>query len=213
MNEILRLVFFVLIVRPVVFVLLGLNIRRRSILPSTGPAILVANHNSHLDTMVLISLLPLRQLTNIRPVGSASHFLSTPLLAWFAKRILRIIAVQPGTGRPRHEVLAEALDALDEGNIIIIFPEGMRGEPERLGLFRSGIATLARLRPEVSVYPVYLHGLGKALPKGDSLLVPFVCDALVGQPMRGLRDEAQFMLRLLHKMENLALEGDFAEYR
>lgn len=212
MNGLIRVMFFALIVRPVVFVLLGLNIRHRPILPDAGPAILVANHNSHLDTMVLMSLLPLRQLRNVRPVGSASYFLSTPVLAWFATRILQVITVQPGTGLPRQEVLAETLDALDEGNIVIIFPEGTRGEPERMGRFRSGVATLARLRSQISVYPVYLHGLGKVLPRGDALLVPFVCDALVGQPLHGLRDESRFMQLLRHTIECLAQEGGFAKH-
>ena len=170
MIEFLRLVFFTLIVRPIVLLFLGLNVRHRERLPTQGPAILVANHNSHLDTMVLMTLLPLTLLSRLRPVAAADYFLKNRYLAWFATRIIGIIPIRSGTGKPKEEVLAEVLQTLDDGNIIILFPEGTRGEPEKLTRFKGGIASLVHLRPEIPVYPVYLHGLGKALPRGEMLL-------------------------------------------
>lgn len=213
MIGILRLMFFALIVHPVVYVVLGLNIRRKTILPSHGAAIMVANHNSHLDTIVLMSLFPLNRIRNIRSVASADYFFSNPILGWFAKTIIGVIPVRPGTGLPREEVLSEVFDALDKGQTVIMYPEGTRGEPEQFSLFRSGIATLATLRPDVPVFPVYLHGLGKALPKGSQMLVPFTCDVLVAPPLRGVDDETTFMQSLRHKMENLLTEGHFSVYR
>jgi 1-acyl-sn-glycerol-3-phosphate acyltransferase len=212
MIDILKLLFVALIVRPAIYILLGMNIRRRSILPSSGPAIVVANHNSHLDTMVLMSLLPLNQIRNIRSVASAEYFSSNPILSWFAKNIVGVIPVRPGTGQPREQVLTDVFDALDKGQIVIIYPEGTRGEPEQFSLFRSGIATLATLRPDVPVFPVYLHGLGKALPKGSQMLVPFICDVLVAPPIRGASNEKAFMHSLQYKIENLRSEGHFPAY-
>jgi 1-acyl-sn-glycerol-3-phosphate acyltransferase len=57
----LQKVFYIFVKIAVLF-LLGLNVRRKDLLPSEGPAIIVANHNSHLDTMVLMALMPLSQL-------------------------------------------------------------------------------------------------------------------------------------------------------
>ena len=74
MIRALRLLFWMLIGRPLALVVLGLNVRSRHGLPRSGPAIVVANHNSHLDTFVLISLFPLALLGKLRPVAAADYF-------------------------------------------------------------------------------------------------------------------------------------------
>jgi len=70
MSRFLRYLFFLGVIRPIILLVLGLNVRRRNLLPSQGPALIVANHNSHLDTMVLITLFPARVLRFVRPVAA-----------------------------------------------------------------------------------------------------------------------------------------------
>jgi 1-acyl-sn-glycerol-3-phosphate acyltransferase len=228
----LRWLFFWLVVRPVVLIGLGLNVRHRERLPGGGPAIVVANHNSHLDTMVLMTLLPSHLLPKVHPVAAADYFLRTRLLAWFALRIVGIIPIErrpaaaaaggptaaapaagpAATGQQHPDVLAGVAAALERGDLVLLFPEGSRGEPERLSELKSGVARLAERFPAVPVIPVFLHGLGKALPRGSALPVPFFCDVFVGEPVPWCGDRRAFVEDLRRRMQQLAAEGQFAAW-
>jgi 1-acyl-sn-glycerol-3-phosphate acyltransferase len=222
MERALRWLFFWLVVRPVVLVGLGLNVRHRERLPDDGPAILVANHNSHLDAMVLMTLLPSRLLPRVRPVAAADYFLRNRLLAWFALRIVGILPIArrqaaappapSGAPRPAADALAGVAAALDAGDIVILFPEGSRGEPERLSELKSGVARLAERYPEVPVVPIFLHGLGKALPRGTVLPVPFFCDVFVGEPVRWGGERGAYLEELRRRLQALAAEGQLAAW-
>ena len=206
--NLLRALFFALLVRPLVFVLFGANVRHGARVPRSGPAIVVANHNSHLDTLVLMSLFPLGQLHLLRPVAAADYFTRNRLLGWFTQRLLQgiLIARQPS---PKADPFAELSSALAAGHILILYPEGSRGEPERLAGFKTGVAHLAKRHPAVGVYPVFMHGLGKVLPKNDWVPVPFFIDVFVGEPLRWSCDRAGFMAALNGRMAELAAEGQF----
>jgi len=201
----LRLLFFALVARPIAWVVLGLNVRHRQRLPNTGPAIVAANHNSHLDTLVLISLFPLGLLPRLRPVAAADYFTRNPLLAWFSLNVIGILPIRR-EAKGGADPLKPCEAALDQGDILVLFPEGSRGEPEVMGRFKRGIAVLAQRRPAVPVTPVFLHGLGKALPKDDPILVPFFCDVFVGEALHGSDDQAAFMAALETCMHDLAGE-------
>jgi 1-acyl-sn-glycerol-3-phosphate acyltransferase len=247
LDGLLRRLFFWLVVRPVVLVGLGLNVRHRERLPAGGPAIVVANHNSHLDTMVLMTLLPGRLLPRVHPVAAADYFLRNRLLAWFAMRIVGIIPIErrtpaaaapaatapaaaapapaasaaapaeppapaPPAPAPRPDALAGVASALERGDVVILFPEGSRGEPERLAELKSGVARLAERFPAVPVIPIFLHGLGKSLPRGAALPVPFFCDVFVGEPVPWRGDRKAYVEDLRRRLEELAAEGRHADW-
>lgn len=205
-SNYLRLIFYTF-VRVFLYIALGFNVRRKNLLPKQGPAIVVANHNSHLDTMVLISLFPLRRLPLLRPVAAADHFLRNKWMAWFSSRIVGIIPIVRGGGDS--DPLRPCQEALHQGKILILFPEGSRGEPERMSALKKGIAHLAADFPTVPVIPVFMHGLGKALPRNESLLVPFFCDVFVGESLYGGPDRNAFMANLKSRLEELATEENF----
>lgn len=209
----LRPAFFAGVVRPLVAIVLGLNVRHRERLPKTGPAIVVANHNSHLDTLVLMSLFPLSRLPQLRPVAAADYFFRNRLLKWFSLNVIGILPLDRKMvrGGDRHP-LAPIDEAIGRGEIVILFPEGSRGEPEQITAFKSGIAHLAARHGDVPIVPVYLHGLGKALPRGEALLVPFFCDVFVGESFTWTGDRRSFMEGLTERMRALAAEGAFAAW-
>jgi 1-acyl-sn-glycerol-3-phosphate acyltransferase len=204
MVRLLRFLFLALVVRAVILLVLGLTVRHRDRLPSKGPAVLAANHNSHLDTLALMSLLPLEELSHVRPVAAADYFSKPGPFGWFARNIIGIIPIERGGAASGGNPLASCEDALDRGDILIVFPEGSRGEPEALAAFKRGIGHLARARAKVPVIPVFMHGLGKALPKGSTILVPFNCIVSVGEPLYGEESHAVFVTALEARLAELA---------
>jgi hypothetical protein len=94
----------------------------------------------------------------------------------------------------------------------LVLPEGSRGEPEQMQSFKGGIARLAESNPTVPVIPVFLHGLGKALPKGETILVPFFCDVFVGEPLPWTGDRRSYMRQHDERMRQLAAEGNFPSW-
>lgn len=208
MNQILRIAFFALIVRPLMMIVLGTNVRRSELLPSSGPAIIVANHNSHLDVFALMNVLGLKRLPSVRPVAAADYFMKRRVRRWFSTRIVGIIPID--RSRIRREKGKHPLDpiseALQNNGIVLLFPEGTRGEPEKMDEFQSGVAHIARRHPEIPITPVFMHGLGKALPKGEALLVPFFCDMFVGKPLGSQLSKRELMNQLVRSMDELAAE-------
>ncbi|MDB9524861.1 lysophospholipid acyltransferase family protein [Oscillatoria sp. CS-180] len=182
----------VLMAKAIAWLLLGLQVSHQERLPARGPAILVANHNSHLDALVLMALYPLSMATQLRPVANEHYFLKqNRYLAWFARQVLDIIPVtcefsikSASSKRHNHRAFLQHCDeALTQHQILILFPEGSRGEPEHLRQFHSGIAHIAKRHTNVPVVPIFMRGLGKAMPKGDLLLVPFVCQVAIGSAL------------------------------
>ena len=206
MSRWLQALFFLLIARPFLALVLGVNLRHAERLPKTGPAILAANHNSHLDTLLLMSLFPLSQLHRVRPVAAADYFLKNRFIAWFALNVMHIL---PLARRPKPGVapLAHIEEALAQGDILILFPEGSRGEPEKRSELKSGIAHLMEHAPEVLVVPIYFHGLGKALPKGEWLPIPFFVDGFVGEALTWQGTRAETMQALKARFAELEQQG------
>jgi len=216
MLRALHLLFWILIARPLVLVVLGLNVRNQERLPQQGPAIVVANHNSHLDTFVLMSLFPLRRLNTLRPVAAADYFLRNPVLAWFTLNIVNMIPIErsaPGKLARDADPLKECADALSRNEILLVFPEGTRGESEALGRFKGGVARLKELHPEAPVIPVFLQGLGRVLPKGEIALVPVVVDVFVGATVAWTGSRPDFTKAMEQAVAALAAEAPQRNWR
>lgn len=212
MKSLLQLFFYRGIVRFVVLIVLGLNVRHRERLPKKGPALFVVNHNSHMDTMVLMSLLPAKMLSKTRPVAAWDYFMRNRILSWFAVNIVGILPIKRQRLKGESNPLEPCIEALGRNEVLIFYPEGSRGEPEQMTSFKSGITKLVAECPDVPVIPIFIHGAGKALPKGEALLVPFFCDVFIGNKLTWGGNRKEFMRTLEEEMTTLSAEGGFAPW-
>lgn len=207
-HRLFRYLFFLLVVRPVMLVVMGMNVRHLARLPQQGPAIIVANHNSHLDTMALITLFGMNRLHQVRPVAAADYFLRTKWWAWFSLRILGIIPIHREVQGHSTHPLAPISQALEQRQIVLLFPEGTRGQPEKRQPLQAGIAHLAKRHPDIAIVPIFMHGLGKALPRGEGLLVPFICDMFIGEPLCWTGNKSDFLERLCQAFDQLEADAN-----
>ncbi len=174
--------FHLFFVRPVVLFVAGTRYRRRHLVPK-GPCIVVANHNSHLDAAVLLTLFPLRRLLRVHPVAAADYFGET----WFMRLMaMTMMNAMPIARKPEPGVdpLAPVTEALDKGDSLIFFPEGSRGKAGVVAPFRSGIGRLVQSHPGLLILPVFMSGPEKIWARGQLIPVPVNIYANVGKPRR-----------------------------
>ncbi|HCM9479035.1 TPA: 1-acyl-sn-glycerol-3-phosphate acyltransferase [Enterobacter roggenkampii] len=201
MNRFLRWIFTLCIAYPVVWIWLGIRVSGRKKLPVEGPAIIVANHNSHLDVLTLFTLFPLSTLVNVQPVAAADYFLRNKVIGWFALKVIGIIPVFRGAHQANP--LQACVDALAAKKIVIIFPEGTRGEPGKFAEIKSGIWHLSQQCPEVPIIPVYMHGLDRSMGKGQKIPVPFFIDIFIDEPLFYDADKVTFKQSLFTRFVTL----------
>lgn len=201
MIRILRTLFTLCIVWPVIWLWLGLRVRHRERLPKSGPAIVVANHNSHMDVFALLSLFPLRQQAKIHPVAAADYFLRDKRMAWFALNILNIIPISREGGETNP--LAQCEQALRDGKTLILFPEGTRGEPGILSPLKSGLWHLSQSMPEVPIIPVWLRGTEQVMAKGNRIPLPLFIDVSIGDALNFHPEKKVFMDELKQRLLTL----------
>lgn len=181
MKRVVKVLFFAFIVKPIVFVVLGLNIKGREKLPLEGGVVIAPNHNSHLDTLVIMSLYPLSKIDKIRPVAAADYFMRNKFVSWISTYCIGIIPLDRTGASSQEELFKEPHEALDNKDILILFPEGSRGKPEQMTRLKKGLFYLLKDKKDIPIIPIAMQGLGNSLPKGEALFVPFNCQVVIGE--------------------------------
>lgn len=181
-RRLLALLLHLLVLRPLLHLVFGLNVRGRENLPVRGPCILAANHNSHLDILVIYAALPVRLIVTAHVVAAHDYFTRHRRLFAAVDFLFRPVWVDRTSGGGG--ILEKMGAYLDAGESIVIFPEGTRGEAGLLGRFRGGVARLAADHPEVPLLPVFLRGTERAMPRQASLPLPIWQHVSIGPPQR-----------------------------
>jgi 1-acyl-sn-glycerol-3-phosphate acyltransferase len=85
--------------------------------------------------------------------------------------------------------LEPLLEALSQGDSIILFPEGTRGHTGEPQAFKAGLYNLACKFPQVVLVPAWINNVQHVLPKGEVVPVPVLCSVTFGAPMQVLPGE------------------------
>ena len=147
-----------------------LRIDGRENLPPDGSYVLVCNHTSHLDTLCLLSAVALRRIHHCFPAAAADYFFTSLPRSAISAVLINALPFDRKAGGAQSLDLCSRL-LLEEGNILILFPEGTRTSTGEIGRFRSGIGRLAAGN-DLNVVPCHLEGGIDAWPKGTLLPRP-----------------------------------------
>ena len=168
------------IIRLVLRAIFGFRVEGGHHEPRTGALLIVSNHVSHLDPLVVGSAIR-------RPVHymAKEELFRPPLLRWW---ITHCGAFSVRRGEPDRRAFRAARDVLERGEALIMFPEGTRGTSIRdLRPPEPGAALLA-LRTGATILPVAVIGTDMVLPRGASRPSRGTIRVRVGAPIRGGAD-------------------------
>lgn len=138
------------------------EIRGRERIVPRQPYVMVANHLSTLDILVLFRL-----FTHFKWVSKVENF-RLPFIGW-NMRLNRYIPLVRGRRASVVRMMRRAHETLSEGSSVMMFPEGTRSQSGKLRAFKTGAFELA-LKAETPLLPIVIRGSGNALPKKGFLL-------------------------------------------
>jgi 1-acyl-sn-glycerol-3-phosphate acyltransferase len=132
-------------------------------LPRTGPAILVCNHTSPLDPILIQAVCP-------RPIVwmMAKEYYEMRGFNWIYRQVEAVPVARSGRDMA---ATRDALRALKNGRILGVFPEGKIEKTRDLLPFQPGIALLAG-KARAEIFPAYLDGTQRGKPMVDAIIRP-----------------------------------------
>jgi 1-acyl-sn-glycerol-3-phosphate acyltransferase len=141
---------------------------RHRLVRLAGPAILVANHCSHVDTPVLLLSLPAAWRRRTAVAAAADYFYGSRLVAAAVSLAFGTVPLDRGQGAGADVPHIRRL--LDAGWNLVVFAEGTRSRDGRVGRMRSGAAILSADHG-VPIIPVHISGTHEAMPIGHRWMV------------------------------------------
>lgn len=158
-----------------------------SLLKLNGPALIVANHSSHLDTPLLLCTLPDGMRRKTAVAAAADYFFDTWWRATASAIVFNTFPIERRGGK----LSSTPGDLLADGWNVVVFPEGTRSPDGWMERFRMGAAYLA-VEHGVPVIPVGIKGSFAAMPRGRGWPIPGRPAVAVryGDPLRPAEGES-----------------------
>ncbi len=176
--------------------------------PEALQRIYFANHQSHLDWVLIWAALPSELRARTRPIAARDYWTASPFKHWLTREVFNAVYVN----RQRtddQDPLEPLQQALQTGDSLVIFPEGTRnhtGEPQP---FKSGLYHLAEQFPQVQLVPAWIDNVQRVMPKGEVVPVPILCTVTFGAPLvlQPGEDKRDFLARARQAVVDLRPHG------
>jgi len=173
----------------------------------SGPLLFAVNHTSHLDTLVVLKVLPRRYRWRLSVAAAADYWFVNRMLGTLIALLFNVFPmVRQGNVRPSMEHI---VDLIDRGWSVLIYPEGTRSLSGEMQAFKPGVGLLA-VELGVPVVPIHLRGAYAILPKGSGVPRRGPVDVTIGAPLcfpPGM-DHAKAAQQLEREMRRLAALSD-----
>lgn len=157
--------------------------------PKAEQRIYFANHQSHADLVMLWAALPAELRNVTRAIAARDYWTTSPFKKWITTAVFNVVYVSRERSA-NEDPLEPLVEALRNGDSIILFPEGTRGHTGEPQPFKAGLYNLAIQFPHVVLVPAWINNIQHVLPKGEVVPVPVLCSVTFGAPMQVEPDEA-----------------------
>ena len=152
------------------------SVLHRERLPAGRGVVVVSNHESYADILVLLSSLPMQ----VRLMAKRSIF-RVPVLGW-SIAAAGFVPVDRGVRSRGAATVEAALKLLKSGRSLVLFPEETRARQEELLPFKPGAALLG-LRSGFPLLPVAISGTRRVLPRDSLVASPGLVVLAIGEPI------------------------------
>ena len=152
--------------------------------PVPKQRIYYANHNSHIDFILLWSSLPKIMRRKTKPVAASDYWLKDGFRQFLIQDTFNGVTIRRNQEN-NTDPLQPVKDALEQGYSIIFFPEGTRNLNDDIELlpFKSGLYNLHKQFPEIEIVPVWISNLRRVMPKGAFIPLPLLSTVCFGCPL------------------------------
>jgi len=151
--------------------------------PDVNQRVYFANHTSHLDAIVIWSLLPPHVRSLTRPVAARDYWEKGRLRPYLAKHVFGALLIDRTNIKVSRSPVDMMLHEMGDRSSLIVFPEGHRNTGTEIDEFKSGLYYMAKKRPDLELVPVHIDNLNRVLPRGEFLPVPLLSCVTFGPPI------------------------------
>src|SRR5215204_1365957 len=136
-----------------------------------GPVVFASNHNSHMDTPVILRALPCRWRRRTAVAAAVDYFYAKRRTALSASLVFGAVPLDRSSGAGVGPDQTAHLERhFRAGGSLLVYPDGTRSHDGRVARLRSGAALLAA-EHDLPIVPIYVSGTREAMPRGHHWMV------------------------------------------